>query len=103
MMTPDEMIAVIQAYKDGKKIEFCSKQNLHDTWGEASKPCFNFDSCDYRIAPEDKYVYLNFYEDKSGAPFVCSAEYDATSARMTAGNNRTACIKVKYVKGQYDE
>lgn len=52
-MTHDEIIAVIQAHKEGKKIQYrfrgketCSFQDL------TSNPVFNFEMVDYRVKPE---------------------------------------------------
>lgn len=47
-MTHDEMIAVIQAFKDGKKIEFRGKASL--IWHANSIPGWNFEVFDYRVA-----------------------------------------------------
>ena len=51
-MTIDEMIAVLQAYKEGKTIEvgFCGE------WNELKEPIFDFTGkCGYRIKPEPHY------------------------------------------------
>lgn len=49
-MTHDEMIAVIQAHKEGKKLEFCNSNLI---WKEViGDPCFNFFRYSYRIKPE---------------------------------------------------
>lgn len=48
-MTHDEMIAVIQAHKDGKKIQAA---NLHRTcWADEPNPSWNFQFYRYREAP----------------------------------------------------
>lgn len=56
MKTIDEMCAVMQAFKDGKKIE-CKFSRLDgDTWDETVKPHWNWEQLDYRVKPEPKYV-----------------------------------------------
>ena len=49
----ESMIEVLQAYKDGKKIEYLS--TMDGTWSSCiGEPLFNFDDYQYRIAPEPK-------------------------------------------------
>ena len=50
MNTPDEMIACIQAHKDGKELQFFS--NVSKTWEDvAGAPLFNFHIYEYRVKP----------------------------------------------------
>ena len=49
----ESMIEVLQALKDGKKIEF--RTEMRPEWRECKDtPVFNFESVEYRIAPEPK-------------------------------------------------
>lgn len=49
----ESIIEVLQAYKDGKKIEYLS--TMDGTWSPCSgDPLFNFGNIRYRIAPEPK-------------------------------------------------
>jgi len=48
-MTHDEMIAVIQAHKEGKPIQVSSR-NING-WSETKNPVWNFRAYDYRVAP----------------------------------------------------
>lgn len=60
-MNVSEMIEVLQAYQEGKKIEF--KSILRQEWRElrSDTPVFNFESIEYRVAPAAKKVkYLCF-------------------------------------------
>ena len=60
MMTHDEMIAVIQAHKDGKAIQ----QNCLGTWMDVTNPSWDFHVFDYRIKREPRIareVWLNQY------------------------------------------
>ena len=62
-MTHDEMIAVIQAHKEGKAIQF--KRHLRDKWEDVdSDPSWNFPEVDYRIKPSPMEIWGNFVEDK---------------------------------------
>lgn len=58
-MTPQEMIDVIQAYKDGKQIE--SKSKDYNLWAPADFPSWDFAVREYRIKPKqtkELYTYL---------------------------------------------
>lgn len=60
-MTHDEMIAVIQADKDGKPIQF-KVIGSNSSWTNVSKRDatfnFNFQVCDWRIKPTPQMLYL---------------------------------------------
>lgn len=53
MMTPDNMCAVIQAYKEGKVIQFRDNRYPSYKWKDCSLdgPAWNFDANDYRVKP----------------------------------------------------
>lgn len=55
-MTHDEMIAVIQAAKEGKTIQI--KGNISGEWNDASGCRFNFVQCQYRIKPEPLVLWV---------------------------------------------
>lgn len=50
MNTHDEMIAVIQAHKEGKAIEYSSLLRSYKEWKLTVSPEFNFGDFEYRIA-----------------------------------------------------
>lgn len=54
-MTTKEMIAVMQAYEDGKAIEFKGKMESELNW-QPCVPLWNWIDNDYRIKPETQYV-----------------------------------------------
>lgn len=49
MKTTQEMIAVMQAYVDGKKVQF-SHINCN-IWADSPTPSWDWRACDYRIKP----------------------------------------------------
>lgn len=53
-MTIKEMIAVMQAYEDGEKIEY--REIGVGNWESVSHPCWNWSVNEYRVKPEPKYV-----------------------------------------------
>ena len=50
--TPDEMIACIQAWQRGEKIEYL--HSFPNEWRATNYPEWNFGICAYRIAPKPK-------------------------------------------------
>jgi hypothetical protein len=81
-MTHDEMIAVIQAHKDGKVIQ--ARSNLRNTdWIDIKyEPIFNFNSNDYRPKPEPKEYWLVPYTYKNGLEvfYYCPKSVGAVGA-----------------------
>jgi hypothetical protein len=56
-MTHDEMIAVIQAHKEGKTIQCrCSLEYGGPHWQDCVDPKFNFAHGNYRVKPEPREV-----------------------------------------------
>lgn len=55
-MTTQEMIAVLSAFEQGKKIECTSKTYPEVGWNPATKPIWNFDEYIYKIVEEPEYV-----------------------------------------------
>jgi hypothetical protein len=51
-MTHDEMIAVIQAHKEGKELQWQpSKDSEFNKWQECGVPVWDFRNCKYRVKP----------------------------------------------------
>ena len=50
-MSIDEQIAVMQAYKEGKKIEWKYNNEIYG-WSEVQDPAWNWRDLDYRVKPE---------------------------------------------------
>ena len=63
-MSPQEMIDVIQAYKDGKQIVFSFKTNdslFTNDWVNIETPIWNFEQYNYKViskTPKTMYQYL---------------------------------------------
>ena len=61
-MTTDEMIAVLEAYKRGEKIE--CRWNNGESWSACVISSWDFANCEYRIAkPAPKKVKLEAWFD----------------------------------------
>lgn len=57
-MTHDEMIAVIQAAKDGKQIQ--CRDKIHKQWCDSLSPVWDFHTYDCRVKPEPRRVWVRF-------------------------------------------
>lgn len=90
------MIAVIQAHKEGKKIQGWGKGS--DEWKDIPDPSWNFDICDYRVKPVRVVVYVNF--NPSGAGLTHPSR---PAADRVASPDRIACVRVEYTPGQFDD
>lgn len=55
-MTTKEKIAIMQAYEDGKAIQYL----YYGVWTDIDVPCWNWAKCQYRVKPEPK---LRPYKD----------------------------------------
>lgn len=88
MMTVDQMIEVLTAYKAGKKIQYLS----HGVWIDTDGPGWFFHKFDYRVKPEPKVIWVNEYADGSGMAYL--SEEQAKLLRH-GGHTRVA---VRYVE-----
>jgi hypothetical protein len=92
-MTYDEMIAVIQAAKDGKAIEV--RQVDRDTWYTYRVTNFDFYSHVYRVKREPREWWWNVYEhyeDEDVFAYVSREAADENSAP-----SRLECVHVREV------
>lgn len=65
-MTIDEIIAVLEAYKRGEKLEYSWDDG--ESWRECGIPSWGFANCKYRIAPDKpkKVKLLAWFEQDTG-------------------------------------
>lgn len=57
-MTPQEIIDVVTAFRDGKRME-AKHKILGDSWNILAIPAWNFDEFDYRVAREPRRVWIH--------------------------------------------
>ena len=55
-MTPKEIIDVVQAFEEGKEIEFQPKNKSYP-WETINEPLWNFDLFNYRVKQKEKELY----------------------------------------------
>ena len=60
MKTTQEMIAVMQAYTDGKEIEFRQRCDVNKTYKVIDLPSWDWDNYDYRVKETPEYVPFTF-------------------------------------------
>ena len=61
MKSLDEMIAVMQAFKDGQKVRNCFRKEPE--WRRCKDPVWNWALYDYEVVPEPREIFVNEYED----------------------------------------
>ena len=60
MKTIEEKIAVMQAFADGKEIEFTENYLADKKWNYTRDPLWNWSGTDYRVKPAHEYVPFTF-------------------------------------------
>jgi len=80
MKTLEEKIAVMQAFADGKKIEFL---NVNGEWTPASKPTWDWGTYDYRVKHEPRVIWVNEYLGTTSCGIAYSNELVAKEASIT--------------------
>jgi hypothetical protein len=79
--TVDEMIEILQAYKEGKAIECRSSWNQKGPWMRVGEPVFSFNQTQYRIKPKVKQIkrlYQFFCKIKSKNSYFATGEFFET-------------------------
>lgn len=67
--TVDEMIEILQAYKEGKTLECRICFNANENWMTVTKPAFSFHNTEYRIKKEP-------HKNKKLYQFLCQNTRD---------------------------
>lgn len=96
-MTNAEMIAVIQAYDRGEKIQWRRMAGYGipvQPWGTLNHPAvqFDFSGYEYRLAPMPKEIWVNEYV---GTPRLAHNGYATAEMARTAAANPSR-IAVRY-------
>lgn len=78
-------IAVMQAYVDGKPIEYKARHDPNDPWELNGDPGWAFENCDYRVAPpKPREVFLIY--STFGAIYSVRTDIDCDEADSLARN-----------------
>ena len=100
-MTHDEMIEVIAAHRNGKKIQKGLQYAIKNAapfedsfkldWQECCNPLWAFDRSVYRVKPEPPHCYGHIYEDGS---FGFSTFIDRQSAEEHPYDSKMQVVKL---------
>ena len=104
-MDTKQMIAVMQAYVDGKEIQV-RERYVHkrddDGWANMSPiiPRWDWSSCEFRVKPKVHEYWLSVYplREGGGRPSVLYTTREATDT--AAMSDRIACIKISFTEGE---
>lgn len=93
--TVKEMIEVMQAYADGKKIEFGSDNPIASTkWKEAVNPTWDWDNFDYRVKPEPHYVPYDSVDEADREKMVRQKIIVKNSSLSCMTTKKTKCFQL---------
>lgn len=97
-MTDDEIIAVVQAHKEGKKIQFRSHSAPHlDEWWDNETPAWNFEICDYRVAPPKPREWLLHIPKKITSSQTHVLIFPGSEKHLTGPLEDLECVRVREV------
>ena len=92
-MTPQEIIDVVTAFRDGKAIECIFKIGSDPIWGSLSPQHeFDFSRFNYRVKPKPMELWVNIYPDEKLTFYLSREEADKLKAP-----NRIRRIRVREV------
>lgn len=96
-----EKIKIMQAFVDGKKIEFLIKGQWE--WNNASSPSWDWDHCEYRVKPEVVYRPWNWEEIILGTRIISnSGDIEAGIQRKEMHRNSDGTLKIKIYIGTHE-
>jgi len=87
-MTHDEMIAVIQACKEGKVIQH--RQKGWKSWTDTLTPSWDFALREYRVKPEPREWWINVYPDDAKYVYC-----DVLAAQIGKGSR---CVETVHIR-----
>lgn len=98
MKTTEEMIAVMQAYVDGKEIELFNSK----TWEHIIDPAWNWRNNDYRVKETPEYVPFTFEDAEFLIGKVVKHKKDKWVELITYCNeNETAICPYEHLLDNY--
>jgi hypothetical protein len=64
MSTTKQKIAVMQAFEDGKAVQYRKRGVSSDAWMRVDAPIWAWDCIDYKVKPEPKKVMMQVWESE---------------------------------------
>jgi hypothetical protein len=93
MMSIEEMIAVLQAAKEGKSIQLLCESGV---WVTTSSPQWNFRDVKYRVKPEPRTFYAAEFD--SGVSYLRANREEVVAYGQLAGGCKTILTLVEVIK-----
>ena len=106
-MTDDEIIAVVQAHKEGKKIQNRyamqpGEANRYNEWIAIDNPSWNFFNYDYRVAPEPRkpreFWLVEYHWTSQGEPFFRNEPHKEYAIHVREVIDDSEAIKTAFRK-----
>lgn len=88
MTTTQEKIKVMQAFCEGKAIQYRKKDSLNQWYNVGVEPIWDWNQVDYRIKPEPRVIYVNEY-----AEGLAHVHFNSEVEAKTVGYNTIRQIK----------
>ena len=90
-----ELLPLIQAYVDGKEIEFKPKTAPESAW-RVSPPDWSASAACYRVKPEKQEAWVNIY-----GPMTYGGIFGSKKEAISGADpGLIACIRIEYTEGQ---
>ncbi len=98
-MTPKEIIDVVQAFEEGKEIEYREK-NSKIPWKVASTPCWNFHNYNYQVKQKEKELYQYLIYDKPSNIYHTTSRFyeNAFDLQSNLSNNWEIIQRLNHTK-----
>lgn len=98
-MTPKEIINVLQAFEEGKEIEYREK-NSKIPWKVASTPCWNFHNYNYQVKQKEKELYQYLIYDKPSNIYHTTSRFyeNAFDLQSNLSNNWEIIQRLNHTK-----
>ena len=98
-MTPQEIINVVQAFEEGKEIEYLGK-HTNNKWRTVETPGWNFDLFDYRVKQKEKELYQYLIYDKPSNIYHTTSRFyeNAFDLQSNLSNNWEIIQRLNHTK-----
>ena len=99
-MNIDEMIKVMESYKNGEEIEYRNKLTNDTIWYEIGEyePTWNWGKYDYRVKTEPKYIPYDSVLEVEKDKWVRDKDCEGILSKITAINARARSVRLGSVE-----
>lgn len=97
-MTPDEIIEVVQAHKEGKAIESRIKDDKgYSLWFVTTEPCWNFGTHEYRIAKPKPREFWMVSHVADGKPCSQCGSFDTKESALKSNGSAHYPSPIRFI------